>query len=119
MAAHNEIGLWGEDVATEYLRAKGYIILERNWHSGHREIDIIARDGDITVFVEVKTRRNNTFTEPLDAVDYRKRRNLVLAINHYVNYRYINQWRFDVVAIIGNPWTGIPVIEHYDDIALN
>ena len=42
MAAHNELGKWGEDMAEAYLRNNGYIILERDWHSGHRDIDIIA-----------------------------------------------------------------------------
>ena len=63
MAAHNELGQWGENLATEYLRSKGYVIIDRDWRSGHRDLDIIAEDGDVVVFVEVKTRRNNLFTE--------------------------------------------------------
>ena len=64
MAAHNELGEWGEEVAVRYLEQKGYVILERDWKSGHRDIDIIAQDKDTIVFVEVKTRRNRLFAEP-------------------------------------------------------
>ena len=59
MAAHNELGKWGEDLAAEYLEKKGYTIVERDWKSGRRDIDIIALDDDVVVFVEVKTRRNS------------------------------------------------------------
>ena len=84
MAAHNELGQWGENLATEYLRSKGYVIIDRDWHSGHRDLDIIAEDDDVVVFVEVKTRRNNIFGDPEEAIDFRKQRSLQLAINHYV-----------------------------------
>lgn len=63
MASHNELGKWGEDVAADYLLRQGYTILERDWKSGHRDLDIIALDGDTVVFVEVKTRRNRLFTD--------------------------------------------------------
>ena len=56
MAAHNDLGKWGEDRAADYLQRKGYRIVARNWKSGHRDIDIIAMDGDeydgTVVFVE-------------------------------------------------------------------
>ena len=60
MAAHNELGQWGEEVATDYLRRKGYTIVERDWKSGHRDLDIIAMDGQTLVVVEVKRRRLST-----------------------------------------------------------
>ncbi len=102
MAAHNELGKWGEDHAEEFLRRKGYVILERDWHSGHRDIDIIALDGIELVFVEVKTRRNRMFSDPEAAVDFRKIRNLKLAANHYVKYRRMDyDVRFDIVTVVG------------------
>ena len=65
MAAHNELGKWGEDCAADYLQRKGYTIVERDWKSGHRDIDIIAADKDGTiVFIEVKTRRNRLLATP-------------------------------------------------------
>ena len=74
MAAHNELGKWGEETATQLLRDKGYTIVDRDWRSGHRDIDIIARtpDGATLVFVEVKTRTKDDVTRPTDAVDMKK-----------------------------------------------
>jgi len=86
---HLQTGVWGEDLAAAYLREKGYVILERDWHSNHRDIDIIARRGEYVVFVEVKTRRNTDFGDPAMAVDYKKRRNLRLAMNYYIRYPII------------------------------
>lgn len=115
MAAHNELGTWGEQCAVEYLRRKGYVILERDWKSGHRDLDIIALDGATMVFVEVKTRRNRMFADPEMAVDYRKISNLKKAANHYVNYRhYDGEIRFDVLTVIGNN-EHLEELEHIED----
>jgi putative endonuclease len=115
MAAHNELGIWGEQCAEEYLRRKGYVILERDWKSGHRDLDIIALDGAVLVFVEVKTRRNRMFTDPETAVDYRKIRNIKLAANHYIKYRrYDGDCRFDIVSVIGQNGQ-LEEIEHIEE----
>ena len=119
MAAHNEMGRWGEEVAACYLIRKGYTIVERDWKSGHRDIDIIAVDENRTVvFVEVKTRRNRLFGEPEESVDYRKLRNLKAAINHYVKYRRIdNEIRFDIITVVGTIGSE-PEIDHLIDVPL-
>ena len=118
MAAHNELGQWGEDLAEEYLRSKGYVIIDRDWHSGHRDLDIIAEDDDVVVFVEVKTRRNNLFGEPEEAIDFRKRLSLQQTINHYVKANRIRkEIRFDIIAITGTPATR-PTIRHIPNVAL-
>ena len=115
MASHNELGKWGEEMAAEYLLRKGYTIMERDWKSGHRDLDIIALDGNTVVFVEVKTRRNRLFTEPEMAVDYQKIRNLQQAANHYIKYRHINQEvRFDVITVVGS-MNETPSVEHIKD----
>ena len=117
--AHLQMGVWGEEVATAYLRDKGYDILERDWHSGHRDIDIIARHDDCIVFIEVKTRRSTDFVNPVQAVDYNKQRNLQRAINHYIHYRHLNlPWRFDVISVVGISGQQ-PIIEHIEDFPLN
>lgn len=104
MAEHNELGTWGETLAAEYLEKKGYQILERDWKSGHRDLDIIAMDGDTMVIVEVKTRRNRLFTDPEMAVDYQKITNLQQAANHYVKMKYYDgDLRFDIISIVGTP----------------
>ena len=120
MSAHNELGKWGEDLAANYLQHEGYFILERDWKSGHRDIDIIAADSDGTVvFVEVKTRSNRVFGEPEDAVDYWKLKNLKAAINHYIKYQHINgEVRFDIVTIVGSENDSEPEINHIKDIPL-
>lgn len=116
---HILLGKWGEDLAVVYLREKGYIILERDWHSNHRDIDIIAQDGECTVFVEVKARQNRLFAEPESAVNYQKLKNLRLAINHYIKYRQIdNPWRFDVITIVGELGCREPEIRQIEDFQL-
>jgi len=118
MAAHNELGKWGEDKASEFLQHNGYKIIERDWKSGRRDIDIVATDGKEVVFVEVKTRRNRLFGEPEEAVDYRKLQSLRLAINHYIKYRHINcDVRFDIISIVGMIGQE-PEIDHIIDVPL-
>lgn len=119
MAAHNELGAWGEEQATEYLRRKGFDIVERDWKSGRRDIDIIASKGGTLVFVEVKARRNRMFGEPEEAIDQAKLHNLRAAINHYVKLMNISQdIRLDVVTIVGTPGMGEPKIIHIEDFPL-
>ena len=119
MATHNELGTWGEQLAADYLQRKGYTILERDWKSGHRDIDIIAAKEGIVVFVEVKTRRNRVFGEPEEAIDYMKLRNLRAAINHYVKFKHIRQEiRLDAVTIVGTPESEAPEIMHIEDCPL-
>ena len=119
MAAHNELGKWGEDCAADYLQRMGYTIMARDWKSGHRDIDIIAMVDETVVFVEVKTRRNRAFIEPETAVDYHKLRNLQGAINHYVKYYRVNHdIRFDIITVVGMPDDAPPEIDHLKDIPL-
>ena len=118
MAAHNELGKWGEDLAADYLQHKGYTIIERDWKSGRRDLDIVAKNGDVIVFVEVKTRRNSLYGQPEEAVDYRKLQSLQQAINHYIKFRHIRQEvRFDIISIVGTIGTE-PDIQHIQDVAL-
>ena len=101
MAAHNELGALGEQIALEYLLELGYKILETNWVCGHKEVDIIAKDGDTIVFVEVKTRKTPYLVEPEATVDIFKQRLLIFAANSYVTrFQYDNDVRFDIIAIV-------------------
>jgi len=118
MAAHNELGKWGEDLAAAYLQEKGYVILERDWKSGHHDLDIVAKEGNTLVVVEVKTRRNRIFGDPEEAIDYKKRRSLLSAINHYVKTHYAcRSVRFDVISVVGMIGT-TPEIDHIKDVTL-
>lgn len=117
--AHLQTGVWGEELAAAYLREKGYVILERDWHSGHRDIDIIAQKDDTIVFVEVKTRSSRDFSDPITAVNRQKQYNLLRAINHYLQYKRISSaYRFDVITIVGTPGCLSPEIEHIEDFYL-
>ena len=119
MAAHNELGVWGEELAAEYLQRKGYVIMERDWKSGHKDLDIIATIDGMVVFVEVKTRRNRVFGEPEEAIDYRKLQNLRQAINYYVKSCHINrEIRLDVITVVGTPEGAPPEITHIEDIPM-
>ena len=118
MAEHNELGKWGEEVAADYLQGKGYVVMERDWKSGHRDLDIIAvnEERDAVVFVEVKTRRNQQYADPVDAVGYQKIRNLQQAANHFVKYKHISlPIRFDIVTVTGMPGGDLPEVEHIED----
>ena len=115
MAAHNDIGHKGEDMAAEYLQQQGYCVLERNWtNKGCKEIDIIATKDDVVVFVEVKTRKAGSATTPVSAVDARKQRRIILAADSYLKTHRIDfRCRFDVVCIIYNDEASR--IEHLED----
>jgi len=76
MAAKDVLGRAGEERAAEYLRARGYAILDRNWRCDQGEIDIVATVDDVLCVVEVKTRRTELYGHPFEAVDERKRRRL-------------------------------------------
>ena len=118
MAAHNELGKWGETLAAEFVEKQGYEILERDWKSGHHDLDIIARDEDTLVIIEVKTRRNRLFGDPEEAIDYKKRLSLQSAINHYVkSHRIKIPVRFDVISIVGMIGS-TPEIDHIKDVTL-
>ena len=118
--AHLQTGIWGEDLAAAFLREKGYVILERDWHSGHRDIDIIALKDSTIVFVEVKTRSSRDFSDPITAVNRQKQNNLLHAINHYLQYKRIcSDYRFDVITIVGTPGCLNPEIEHIEDFQLS
>ncbi len=103
MAAHNELGKKGENLALEMLRQKKYQILETNWRHDKDEVDIIAREGNELVIVEVKTRSTDYFGDPEDAVDAAKERNLIRAAEAYVELNNLDiDVRYDVVSIILN-----------------
>ena len=72
MRAKDALGRYGEDVAARHLAEAGLVVLERNWRCREGEIDIVARDGDVLVVCEVKTRRDTAYGSPLEAVTPRK-----------------------------------------------
>jgi putative endonuclease len=112
--AHLATGEWGETIAARALVHAGYKVLGRRVRVGVRdELDVVARDGNILVFVEVKTRREETFGRPASAVDRAKRHTLSRAAVRYLKKlgRPVN-FRFDVMEVIGIPGDIAPEIRH-------
>lgn len=102
MAEHNLLGKKGEMIAGRYLLDKGYAILHYNWRSGHKEIDIIAKEGNVLVFVEVKSRRSEVYGSAADAVTEQKMRLLISAAQAYILKNKVDlDFRFDIVTVIG------------------
>ena len=90
-----------EFMACRYLEKQGYLIQETNWRCGHKEIDIIAKDGEILVIVEVKARKSEDFTNAEDAVDEKKMRNLIKAAHSYILIKNLDcETRFDIITVI-------------------
>ncbi len=101
MSKSHELGQKGEELAVEHLRSLGYEILALNWFSHHLEIDIVARDGDELVIVEVKARGSDSYEHPSEAVSNKKIRFLVNAAEAYILENDIRtDTRFDVISIL-------------------
>ncbi len=120
MAAHNDLGSWGEEYAEDYLKRNGYIILERDWRYGRSkvDVDIICKTPDrrTVVFVEVKTRAAEQITDPEDAVDIRKIRHIGRAAHEYVQmHDVVEELRFDIIGIIGRKDSPNIQINHIED----
>ena len=96
-----QLGQLGEDIATRYLAQKGYRVLARNWRTTGVEVDIITRDGDEVVFVEVKTRQTDVAGYPEDSVTSVKRHHLERVAQAWLveNAHGDTAWRVDVIAI--------------------
>jgi putative endonuclease len=106
-------GQAGESAAEEYLRRKGYRILARNLRSSLGELDLVAEDGQVLVFVEVKARRTDAFGGAIHAVHHRKQEKLIRLAAQYLARHHIKDrlCRFDVVLLQG-PKAVAPHIEH-------
>ena len=100
--AKKELGARGELAAARYLERRGYDVIERNWHCKAGEVDIVARDNDFLVFVEVKTRTNIDTGLPEEAVDEEKRHRYEILAAHYLREHEVEETavRFDVVALL-------------------
>jgi len=95
------LGAAGERAATTFLRRRRYRILQRNYRCPTGELDLIALDGTTVVFVEVKTRTQEGFGNPLEAVDRRKQRQIIRAAKYFLSEHNLHDRpvRFDVVGV--------------------
>jgi putative endonuclease len=111
------IGQWGEEVAARHLESKGYIIVARNFHTAHGEIDIVASKESALIFVEVKTRSSHAFAYPEDSVTMRKQAAMLSAAEDYMQKHpeSVESWQFDVIAIERKA-AGKPEILHFENV---
>ncbi len=107
------LGKQGEDLATEFLQKKGLTIIIRNYRQKFGEIDIIARDQETLVFIEVKTRKSLLFGQPFEAVNKKKQAQIsMLALDYMTRNKLSDQAaRFDVISIVMDT-PNAPKIEH-------
>ena len=118
VAPPSSAGLWGEAQAERALRQKGYAILGRRVHVGrHDELDLVARDGAVLVFVEVKPRKTEAFGRPGEAVNHAKRHYLSRAAVRYMKHlrQGPHAFRFDVVEVVGTASKPAPLIRHIEN----
>lgn len=116
MINNRKCGDAGEDLACRYLEKQGYIIIERNKHySRFCEIDIIAKQKNSYVFVEVKTRKTDDFGSPLEAVTKTKYENIKKGVLNYISENNIKDFRIDVIGITLKPDLKI---EHLKNVSI-
>jgi len=109
------LGKEGERLAEQYLKKKGYKLVERNYRCAAGELDLIVLDRRVVVFVEVKTRTGHGFGSPLEAVAYHKQQKMIQAAQFFLSEKRLHQRdaRFDVVGV---SWAGRePVLEHIEN----
>jgi putative endonuclease len=97
-----DLGIEGERIAERWLVQRGWRVIQRRYRSGHRDIDLVTASGQTIAFVEVKTRRGEAFGGPVEAVNWKKRRELSRSASTWIDRhgRPGETYRFDVVGIL-------------------
>jgi putative endonuclease len=115
MSKHNQkVGAWGEEVTAQWLLEHEHEIIARNVRTPYGEIDIVARQGDVTIFVEVKTLTSSQNFLPEHQITARKREHMLNAAQHFAAEHQIDHLQIDVIAVEGKPG-GTPVITHFEN----
>ena len=110
------LGRWGEEVAADYLQQRGYTILGRNVRTPYGELDLVARRGDIMVFVEVKMRSTEAFGLPEESVTEKKREHILASAAAFLQEHpeLDGDWQVDVIAIQPSSTGRPPRITHFE-----
>tara|TARA_R110002050_G_scaffold80106_2_gene171434 strand:+ start:1555 stop:1908 length:354 start_codon:yes stop_codon:yes gene_type:complete len=104
MAENHDLGIKGEEYALIHIQKLGYEVLEKNWRFRKMEIDLIARDEKQIVFIEVKTRANDSFGKPYEFVSLSKQKHIARGANYYLeNNNLLAEARFDIISITLEP----------------
>jgi len=115
------LGKIGEDIANDYLKKQGYKIIEQNCRNKYGEIDLICREKDVLVFVEVKTRIGEKFGLPEDAINKNKMHRLIRNAQAYIARKDLNMinYRIDAVCIVLQENNKLKRLNHYENINEN
>ncbi len=101
MSNNLKLGDKGEGLAAQMLSDKGYVLISTNWRAKHKELDIIAMDGNTLVFVEVKSRSENFWGNPEEFINNKKQKLLIKAAEAYISETgFDGESRFDVVSVL-------------------
>jgi len=109
-----EIGAWGEDIATGWLAERGYQIIGRNIRTPYGEIDIIVQQDNVTIFIEVKTLTSSANFFPETNITPTKQQHMLDTAQHYAAEHEIDHWQIDAIAVEGKPGSK-PVITHFEN----
>ena len=101
-AASQVLGELGERIAERWLRQRGWRVVQRRFRSGHRDIDLVVEQEGVVAFVEVKARRGDRFGDPVEAVNWRKQRELGRSARVLIDRhgRASDAYRFDVIGVL-------------------
>ena len=115
--SRQSLGKWGEALAADYLAQRGYILVERNARTSYGELDLVMRQGEGIVFVEVKTRATSSYGLPEESITPRKQAHLINAARAYLQSRpeLGGDWRVDVIAIRRMPGKP-PEVVHFENV---
>ena len=110
------LGDRGEEIAARHLAEGGWTLLSRNFRMGRKEIDLVARRGEVVAFVEVKTRAGRGYGHPLEAITWKKRREIQQVAQAWIDRYGVegDVYRFDAVSIVMRGG-GAPEVEHVED----
>jgi putative endonuclease len=116
MSYKRNVGNLGENLAAEYLRSKGYQILERNWLCRYGELDIVAQEDEKLVFCEVKSIHGENLEGAFANLTSQKVKKVLKAVHYYLAAKNLEEmlWRFDAIAVV-MPSNADALIEHVED----
>ena len=111
------VGKLGENIAREYLKNKGYNIIEQNYRTKYAEIDLIAKKDNALVFIEVRTKTGEQFGTPEDTINRDKKRKLRMNSMAYIaRKKWKGLYQIDAVCIVLNPNQKLERLNHYENI---